>query len=302
MKNYILLLLLIIFTTSCQHKTQSNTGTNNEVLTELPETTPDPEEQPFASIYPPQEFDLRDLTGIWIYEKCDVYGGYINGYGTDIPQKELQETFQDVVIEFYRNFICLNQNGMDYEFHAMDYEPEVWDIESFFASKLEEQETPQQIRTWFKETFGTTINDQFLVYNLPGQEYPYNRLIICPEKILMFTYGAWYASFTPSGKKEFTGDNQHRQYAAEMEFYDVWYYENKSIEDIYILLLPEHPVLEKHMPLTNLYIEGEEYDVEYNWHENKKLIINALYDGGTTSYEFKQDLKGTELTIFYSGG
>ena len=94
----------------------------------------------------------------------------------------------------------------------------------------------------------------------------------------------------------------------EMETYEVDYYHNMSILDVYDAMTmsfnPEYNFREKIGIGENRSVTYENEDmrveVEYKWKGKNKLEVIQYFDGGVTSYIFKQKKNGTKLTTIHS--
>ncbi|MCC8153832.1 MAG: hypothetical protein LIP01_06205 [Tannerellaceae bacterium] len=124
-------------------------------------------------------------------------------------------------------------------------------------------------------------------------------MIIFPNKILLFTYGTYYASFVPS---EYAETSLYRTYYdAEMNTYEVTTYPEKTIQEVYPLTLSSDSHLNKELPTKNIeYIHDDEVSVEYKWESPTQLTINLYYPGGITQMEFKESPNYTHVTTHHS--
>ena len=92
----------------------------------------------------------------------------------------------------------------------------------------------------------------------------------------------------------------------EMETYKVDYYHNMSILDVYDAMStnPAYIFREKIGIGENRSVTYEDEDmrveVDYKWKGKNKLEVIQYFDGGVTSYIFKQKKNGTKLTTINS--
>ena len=94
----------------------------------------------------------------------------------------------------------------------------------------------------------------------------------------------------------------------EMETYEVDYYHNMSILDVYDAMTmsfnPEYNFREKIGIGENRSVTYDDEDtrveVDYKWKGKNKLEVIQYFDGGVTSYIFKQKKNGTKLTTIHS--
>lgn len=148
------------------------------------------------NIYVAANDSLVDTDGYWVFETADAYGGYKPDMEYGLIRQELYKTFQNIDFEIEDTKI-IYANSTDGTIEAGKEA-----LSDFFRYKLCKDEPVDNIRAFFHKTFGTSLPDTLTIYQINGPEYPFNRMIVLSDKVLMYTYGSHFASFVKTEKEE----------------------------------------------------------------------------------------------------
>ena len=300
------LLLIIIAFVGCKKSTNiyAKNASNKELSDEN------------ISIESENDKALANAEGIWHFEKAAQYGGFISGKDYYYTKEALDTIYKNITFKISDYNIAFS-NGCIAGFSIKKV-----DISTFFAGKLvnnSEDTYPsnEEIKDFYKKEFNIIMKDTITMFSISSCKYPFNRLLIFPDKIIIIESGVCNFSFVKEANnkdKEYVNEKVREndvlcnKIEGTMNSGESCTYYGKTIKQVYPIILNKYKDESKHLkrvlPANNIEyksnVDEENVQIAYNFKSQNKLLIELSYEGGVTEIELYEEKGNTMSKIIYN--
>lgn len=294
-KKNVFAVLLILFSVTFISCSESRDGSKNKISDSLLQSKINRNELLISSSH------NEEINEEWLFEKTGVLGGYVEGESYYYSKSQLDTLHQNLTIVISGNDIHFKSKCVS------KYKIGKEDLKSFIISKISEDKTVNDVKDDLKKNVNVTLGDSIIIYQTDC-EYPYHRLIVFPNKILLLEFGVFYTVFSKKESSKIIDSNnvKCKDIQVDMGSGEVCLFEDMTLENVYNVFISSKEfspinILEKDIPETNIILNVNKNgigSIKYNWESPKKLIITISYDGGTKEIYFEEKHDAIERTIY----
>jgi len=154
------------------------------------------------------------------------------------------------------------------------------------------------------------MGDTLILLDIGFCKYPFSRLLVFTNKIIMIESGVCNFSFVKEEENNNSEQPDERcsTFTGTMSSRDQCTYKGKTMEQVYQIILNKNPHESKHLknslPPNNIKynsnVDNEGVQISYEYENKNKLLIELFYEGGITVIEIQEKNGYTVSKITYN--